>query len=58
MQNSAVRKELVILATVTEQFTPKFSAAGFFPINQSVVMTLISVTTTYFIICLQFHLAH
>ncbi|KAJ8936753.1 hypothetical protein NQ314_012173 [Rhamnusium bicolor] len=56
MENSMLRDELMLMAKCTEKLTPKFSAAGFFQVNQHVLATIFSSMTTYLIIIIQFNL--
>ncbi|KAJ8926356.1 hypothetical protein NQ314_021285 [Rhamnusium bicolor] len=54
---SSLRTELICLAEYTKELTPKFTAAGFFKIDQSTLATLFSAIITYLIICIQFNMA-
>ncbi|KAJ8947251.1 hypothetical protein NQ314_008650 [Rhamnusium bicolor] len=51
-----LKQDLILFAKFTKQLAPKFSAAGFFQINQSVLSTLFSAVITYLIIILQFNM--
>ncbi|KAJ8952979.1 hypothetical protein NQ318_015339 [Aromia moschata] len=51
---SKERSELLRLEDQIRNNRPSFTAAGFFQINRSTLLSLISTTTTYFIIVLQF----
>ncbi|KAJ8948040.1 hypothetical protein NQ318_003374 [Aromia moschata] len=52
--NSSPRKELFKLAQLVENFKPKFTAANFFVINQSTILDIINIATTYLIVVIQF----
>ncbi|RZC41106.1 7tm 7 domain containing protein, partial [Asbolus verrucosus] len=54
--NSIERKELIYLAEVTSASVPTFTAAGFFEINRNTFLGILSATTTYLIIIIQFNI--
>lgn len=49
------REEIFNLLILVKASKPHFTAAGFFKLNRSTLFSILSVTTTYFIILLQFH---
>nr|CAI5851226.1 unnamed protein product [Callosobruchus analis] len=53
-QNVYLREELLSLAIVSEKIGPKFSAAGFYTVNQMFLSTFFSALTSYAIVCIQF----
>lgn len=54
LDSSMERKELMRLAKNVGCNAPVFSAAGFFEINKTTLFSLLSATTTYFIVVIQF----
>lgn len=52
---SLLRTELLYLAHYAENLKPKFSAAGFYQVNQLILAGIFSVVTTYAIISIQFN---
>ncbi|XP_018567007.1 gustatory receptor 68a-like [Anoplophora glabripennis] len=48
-------EELDSLKMLIKNNRPKLTAAGFFEINRSTLLSLLSTTTTYFIVALQFN---
>ncbi|KAG5886689.1 hypothetical protein JTB14_007091 [Gonioctena quinquepunctata] len=57
LEKTPVNDEIIAFAEVAEQLAPRFSAAGFFHVNQKVLSTLFQATITYFIIIIQFNQA-
>ncbi|CAH1996874.1 unnamed protein product [Acanthoscelides obtectus] len=53
-QNVYLRDELLSLAIVSEKIGPRFSAAGFYVVNQMFLSTFFSALTSYAIVCIQF----
>lgn len=49
------RMELFNLLILVRAKKPCYTAAGFFTLNKSTLFALLSTTTTYFIILVQFH---
>ncbi|XP_050516305.1 uncharacterized protein LOC126891165 [Diabrotica virgifera virgifera] len=47
----------LVIANLAKELTPKFSAAGFFDINQQLLPTFFSNLSTYLIIILQFKMS-
>ncbi|KAJ8954998.1 hypothetical protein NQ318_000430 [Aromia moschata] len=56
MEKPALKDDLVLFAKFVKQLSPKFSAAGFFQINQSLLSALFSAVMTYLIIIIQFNM--
>ncbi|KAJ8926357.1 hypothetical protein NQ314_021286 [Rhamnusium bicolor] len=56
MSRCVLRKELLALAQFTKTLNPKFTAAGFYTINQKVLAAIFSAVTTYLIIVIQFNM--
>lgn len=52
---SANRKELLRLIKFAKDEAAEYTAADFFPVNRATALGFINVTTTYFIIVIQFH---
>lgn len=57
LETSALKEELSLLAESTKQLAPKISAAGFFTLNQALLVSMFSSATTYVIIIIQFNLS-
>lgn len=55
LRKSPLRSELLFLALYVEKLKPKFSAAGFYQVNQLILAGIFSVVITYAIICIQFN---
>jgi gustatory receptor len=53
MQESKEIEVLTKLVDHSKNFTPEFSAAGFFNINKSIIFSLVGNVATYFIITIQ-----
>lgn len=49
------KKELLELAQMVKSNCPYLTAADFFVIDRSVIFKVFSITTTYFIVIIQFH---
>ncbi|KAJ8976960.1 hypothetical protein NQ317_010157 [Molorchus minor] len=58
MLTSPLKKELLYLGTFTKELNPKFSAAGYFEVKQSVLAALFSTVATHLIICIQFNMSN
>ena len=52
-EGSCESKSLLKWATITQQYVPDFSAAGFFSINKTLIFTIVGNVATYFIITIQ-----
>ncbi|VEN36321.1 unnamed protein product [Callosobruchus maculatus] len=52
--NKNLKKQYKNLAVISQKIGPKFSAAGFFTINQMFLSTFFSTLTSYAIVCIQF----
>lgn len=52
------RDEIFNLLTLVKAKKPRYTAAGYFVLNRSTLFALLSTTTTYFIILVQFHQEH
>lgn len=50
------KKDLLNFAKYVEKLQPVFFAAGFYQINQRLIVGIFSIVTTYTIICIQFNL--
>lgn len=50
------RTELYNLIVLARNINPRYTAADFFNLNRTTLFALLSVTTTYFIIIIQFNL--
>jgi gustatory receptor len=55
LDDSKERKELMLLAREISDSGARFTAADFFEINRSTFFGILSVTTTYLIILIQFN---
>ncbi|KAJ8947248.1 hypothetical protein NQ314_008647 [Rhamnusium bicolor] len=53
--SSGERQELICLTNQALNNKPAFTAAGFFEINRKTLLALLSATTTYFIVIIQFN---
>lgn len=53
--NFSKRKEVFEFLALLEARKPFYTAAGYFPLKKSTLLTLSSAATTYFIIVVQFH---
>nr|CAI5851227.1 unnamed protein product [Callosobruchus analis] len=52
--NHYIKEEFKSLAVISEKIAPRFSAAGFYTINQMFLSTLFTALTSYAIVCIQF----
>ena len=52
-EGSCEAKSLSKWATISQQYVPDFSAAGFFSINKTLIFTVVGNVATYFIITIQ-----
>lgn len=55
LTDSDQRRELINLALFFDKLRPRFTAAGFYYVDQSVLAGVFSLVTTYAIICIQFN---
>lgn len=51
--DESARRELILLCSFVQGNKPQFSAAGFFRITRSTMLSLLGVTVTYVIVALQ-----
>lgn len=51
--DDAGRSDLMFLCSFVQHNVPHFTAAGFFPISRSTLLSLVGVTVTYVIVALQ-----
>nr|ALR72587.1 putative gustatory receptor GR10 [Colaphellus bowringi] len=56
VQDDNIRTELFHLWEFIEELLPKFSASGFFRINQHIIPAFLSAMTSYIIIIIQFEM--
>ncbi|XP_074035664.1 uncharacterized protein [Leptinotarsa decemlineata] len=56
VENTLVRQQLELLVQYAEQWKPRFSAGGFYDINQSCLSSIFSAIITYLVIIIQFNM--
>lgn len=55
LQDRALREQLYLLAQLSSQRCPSFSAAGFFKVDYSMLLALFGSVTSYVIVVIQFN---
>ncbi|CAH1101398.1 unnamed protein product [Psylliodes chrysocephalus] len=55
--HSNIRLELLEIAKLAEHYLPRYSLLGFFHINKSTVISLLSILSTYMLVVIQFNIS-